>query len=70
LKGWDALFIDKRKRQTYREELQDLFKQVGDYEKLEITKDGYVVRTFYMITCTGFKGKAVQGAPQGGNKEQ
>jgi hypothetical protein len=55
LKGWDALFIDKKEKERYREYLQERFSKVEAFEPLVIKKKGHPVRTFYVVRCFGYK---------------
>lgn len=55
LSGWDAIFIDEKKNDTYLRVIQELFERVGSFEPLELTKNNQRLRTFYMVRC--FKSK-------------
>lgn len=55
LEGWDAIFIDKKSRERYREGLREQFNEVKEFEPMEIKKHGRVIRVFYIVKCFGYK---------------
>lgn len=59
LKGWDALFVSKKKGMKDTDLLQKIFEGVGPMEEVEIKMNDIKVRSFYVIPCYGYKGRYI-----------
>ncbi len=55
LKAWDALFLDKKNKEKYRQGLVEHFERVDAFEPVIIRRDSEPLRTFYMVKCFGYK---------------
>lgn len=63
LRGWDAVFIDKRDKEKYREQLFGLFERVGALEPLPVTVGGVTAQRLWCVRCFGFQGFAAEDGP-------
>jgi dolichol-phosphate mannosyltransferase len=61
--GWDAIFVDKKKRGRDIEILAGMFDHVGPSEPLDIKAAGATMRTFYIVRCYGYKKQYQRPAP-------
>jgi hypothetical protein len=59
LRGWNAIYFEKERKEEDPELLQKIFDRVDPMEELEIIARNGKTRRFYIIRCYGYKAKYI-----------